>query len=285
MSDSPWSKPPGSDAAVEDGAEALEGGSPAAPAVASTGVAASRRSRAPLLAAMGVLVVVLLGMVGGLVWYVTRDGSSGGSYPANKPDNAYDLESMQLRNSDLPKGLVRQSRNDQLTFSNDEWSRLLKPEDPTAKSAQLTAQKRIKNLVSIYSWDDAENARIGLALSVLSQSTLYETEEAAKAEANRLCGLRIDEKDPLKEFKVPGLGDQSAGFQVTTDSQIGKTVDTAVCFRTGRIVHGVIQTAFLGAENPTLVTDLAKKMLDHVDKTFSGKPPTKDPEPTKAPGS
>lgn len=260
-------------------------------------------SRGMLLGLMGFMLVLLLGLGGGLIWYVVKDDSSSPAstdpkakatatiavpaaipYAADKRDSEYDLESMQLRNKDLPDGLVRQSRNDELTFTNAEWAGLLAPDDPDPKQAQLDAQKRIRNLVSVFSWEDAGNARIGTALSLLSQSTLYETVEAAAADANRLCGLRIDETDPLKEFTVPKLGDQSVGFTVTTPNKnFGKLVDTIVCFRTGRIVHGVIQTSFLGAENNALVLELAKKMLLRVNETFKGAPSPKDPEPTSAP--
>ena len=65
----------------------------------------------------------------------------------------------------------------------------------------------------------------------------------------------------------------------TKNPTVGKTVDTVICFRTGRIVHGVIQTSFVGAESQPLVISLAKKMLKQVDLTFAGKPIEKDEEP------
>ena len=298
--ETPWARPnapdPGGERAVDGqpgDVDAISDPTPPAtghvvaatvtPTVVASGT--KRASRAPLLAMMGVLVLVLLGLAGGLAWYLLRDDSSGAAYATDKPNDSYDLESMQLRNKDLPENMVRKSRNDALTFTNQEWAQLLSPSDPARKESQLTAQKRVRNLVSVFGWDDPDNARIGQAISFLSESTLYETEEAAKADTNRLCGLRIDEKDPLKEFKAPRLGDQSVGFTVTsTNASIGKSIETVVCFRTGRIVHGVIQTSFLGSENQALVVSLAKRMLAQVDKTFSGKPNPKDEEPPQDPG-
>ena len=339
MSDpSPWAKPPGSEseppaaevvadppsgamgespvlepadlplAAAEPQTFAAVQAPPPVPPVSAPPKPAGPRgpSRGLLVGLMGFMFVLLLGLAGGLIWYVLKDDSGDTAaaatttrakstatiavpgaiaYPADKQASDYDLEAMQLRNKDLPDGIVRQSRNDQLTFTNVEWAQLVAPDDAQRKQSQLDAQKRIRNLVSVFSWSDQQNARIGQALSFLSQSTLYETVEAATADTNRLCGLRIDETDPLKEFTVPKLGDQAVGFMVTTpNANFGKLVDTVVCFRTGRIVHGVIQTSFLGSEDSALVTELAKKMLLEVNETFKGKAVPKDDEPSATPG-
>jgi hypothetical protein len=256
-----------------------------------------------LLGLIGFMVVLLAGLLGGLAWYLLKDdgdSSATSTADATKPtatiaipttipysltlaDDKYDLESMQLRNADMPEGVVRQSRNDVYTFTNEEWAQVLNADDSAAAERsqnQLDAQKRVRNLVSLYGWDDIDKARIGQALSFLSQSTLYETEDAAIADTKKLCGLRIDETDPLKEFSVPKLGDESVGFTVVSpNTNFGHTVDTVICFRTGRIVSGVVQTSFLGSENRSLVLELAKKMLLHVNETFQGKPVQLDDEP------
>ena len=227
------------------------------------------------LPVIGAMTVVLLAIVAGLVAYLQQDEDT--EYSVNRGDDEYDLPSMALRNADMPQGLVLARR---IEFDNEQWAVLTDEEDPEGRQNQLEAQERIRNSVSYFTWPGATTTEhLGEVLSITSQSTLFETPDAAEEETSRLCGLLIDERDPLVEFAVPSLGDESVGFYVTTVQEgVGTSIDTVVCFRTGRIVHGVVQTGLKGTEDIGLSVTLAERMLDRVDQTFEGEAAPLDDE-------
>ena len=55
----------------------------------------------------------------------------------------------------------------------------------------------------------------------------------------------------------------------------------SICFRTGRIVHGVVQSALDGAQDIGLVVNMAQAMLTQVDNTFAGTPDPLDEPPAE----
>jgi hypothetical protein len=184
----------------------------------------------------------------------------------------------------VPSGMDRRAAE---TFDNTEWAQA-KAEDAEDDVEvqrllkQVESTGRIRNFVSIFGWTEAKSARFGAGLRVTAQSTLYDSEESARdsVTGQELCGLLLNEEDPIQEFAVPRIGDESTGFSITTiDDSFGRSVDTVVCFRTGRIVHGVIQTSFDGAQDVAFVIRLAEKMLHRVDETFDGNPAEADPKP------
>ena len=237
---------------------------------------ATGSSNAALIPIIGGLLLVVGAVVVALLAYLDRD--SGDRYPSNRGDDEYDLASMALRSIDVPAGLTLATT---LEFNNAEWSEIVGAEDPEMKKAQLDSQKRIRNQLAFFTWpDNTTTEHLGQTLSVTSQSTLFETDDAAEAETNRLCGLLINEADPLEEFDVPKLADQSVGFTVTSNQEgIGKSYEVAICFRTGRIVHGVVQSGLEGTQDIGLVVRMARRMLAHVNSTFDGNPEPLDPAP------
>lgn len=221
---------------------------------------------AVLIPVAGIMAIAVIALAAALAAYVQRD--TGHSYTEALDDDDYLLDAMSLRNRDMPAGLKLVSR---VEFTNEEWAEATRPDDPERALAQLNSQGRIRNNVAIFSWGDSSYAHLAETLNIISQSTLYATADDARAELGRLCGLYIDERQPLVEFAVPKLGEQSVGFYVTTEAQdFSATIETVVCFRTGRIVHGVMQTAFQGAHDIALTVRLAERMLARVDETFRG---------------
>jgi hypothetical protein len=229
-----------------------------------------------LLVGLGALLVALLAVAGGLIYYILQ-GGGGQDYPTDLPDDQYDLPSMSLRMEDVGDELVLARR---LEFNNEDWAQITGEDDPERKLSQLESQGRVRNNVAFLTWPDGTvGEHLGETLSVTSQSTLFTDADAASAEQARLCGLLIDERDPLEEFEVPKIGDESVGFAVSTVTEgFGTSIDTVVCFRTGRIVHGVVQTGLKGADDRELTIELAERMLDRVDETFAGNPAPLDEE-------
>jgi hypothetical protein len=220
-----------------------------------------------LIPVTGAMALAIIALAAGLVAYLQRD--HGPSYTDALADDEYLLDAMSLRNRDMPPGLNLVSR---VEFTNEEWASVTRPDDPERALRQLDSQGRIRNNVAIFSWSGSPYVHLAETRNIISQSTLYASAEDARDELERLCGLFIDERQPLVEFPVPRLGDQSVGFYVTTPAEdFAATIETVVCFRTGRIVHGVMQTAFEGAQDIALTVRLAERMLARVDETFSGK--------------
>ncbi len=236
-------------------------------------------SGSTVIAVLGMMLLVLSALIVGLVVYVTSEDD--GNFPTRLADDDYDLAAMALRERDTPGDL---SLAGKLEFSNEEWSAILDSVDPEARLPQLEAQERVRNHISIFAWPDGGTFHLAQTLSLLSQSTLYESVSAAEEAlaGSALCGLRLDETAPVDDFKVPAIGDSSVGFFVTTaDPDIGTSIETVVCFRTGRVVHGVVQSALDGAQDIGLVVGLARKMLVHVENAFDGTADPLDEDPNE----
>ena len=236
---------------------------------------------------LGLMIMVLAGLVAGLVAFIQRDEAQ--SFPSSRGDDDYVLGDMTLRVRDVPAGMGLRAAQ---PFDNTEWAGA-KAEDGEDEvevgrlQKQLDSAGRIRNFVSLFGWTTASSARFGEGLRLTAQSTLYDSEESARKSVTgqELCGLLLNSEDPIEEFAVPRIGDESTGFSITTiDDSVGRSVDTVVCFRTGRIVHGVIQTSFDGAQDLSFVIRLAEKMLQRVDETFDGDPAETDPNPDPSGG-
>jgi hypothetical protein len=239
---------------------------------------AQRRARFSLpllLSLLGAMVILLGGLIAGLLLLVLNDGDGGSdNYPSDIGDDEFDLEAMSLRMDDLPEGLALGARNE---FDNLQWAlNVIGEADPDPaeverRESQLDSRKRIRGVLSVFFWRDEDVARPGDLLNVFSQSTLYESDEAAQSDLGELCGLDVDETRPPEPFDVPDLGDEAVGFSLPS-IYYGTATDTVVCFRTGRVVHGVVQIAFRGSEDPKLTVELAKRMLERVEHAFDGEP-------------
>ncbi len=237
--------------------------------------AGSPQNRTQALAiGLGAIAVAILAVGIVAVALLLRDDSD--HYSTALGDDAYDLQAMVLVSSDMPVGIQKLQEKG---FDNEEWSQIFDTDNPELKKNQLDAQGRLRNQVAYFSWDQPME-HLGHPISVTTQSTLYVDAKAAdKAAKQFACGLLVADKDPIDEFKVPKIGDQSVGFFVSQQQQnFGKTVDTAVCFRTGRILHAVVQSGLEGTEDVALSVKLAEKMLARVNAVFAGKPlPTETP--------
>jgi len=209
---------------------------------------------------------------------------SGSNYDTDGADDDYDLQNMTLRNEDLPEGVQIVNAAE---FTNDEWAQAFDTGDPDAKRNQLDAQGQIRNYIAFFTWENPAQY-LGRFISITTHSTLF-TDDASASEAERksVCGLLVADADPVDEFNVPKIGDDAVGFFVTTPDfavaitedvsvNFGTSVDTAVCFRTGRILHAVVQTGLDGTQDVGLSMNLAKRMLDRVEAVIDG---TADPYP------
>lgn len=234
--------------------------------------------------------------------------SSGRTYNTNKGDDEYDLEAMLLRNADAPIGMTEQLAE---KYTNEEWAALIvrvrdqgqpNPDDIEKLSSILDAQRRIRNHLAIFG--PSEVPLPAKTLLVAAQSTLYTDVEAARralGDARPSCGMlppitllalrALEEPDPSdnavpqeleEDFDVPQIGDQAIGFTVVHADQ--GTVVTAVCFRTGRIVHAVAQAGFNGSQDIGLAVRLAQRMLTRVENTLDGRPDPKETPESERPG-
>jgi hypothetical protein len=198
----------------------------------------------------------------------------GKHYATDKNDDEYDLEAMELRNADLPDGILL-SQGD--TFDNKDWAQVVGADDPDVTEKALDRQGRLRGHVAFYTWENPVE-HLGRIISVTAQSTLFVDEAAASDSltghnnGDGLCGLLIDKKDFPEEFTVPSIGDQAIGLRVVQDQQnFGKSVDTVICFRTGRIVHGIQQSGLEGTEDVAQAVKLAQSMLKRIDNALAGK--------------
>jgi len=215
--------------------------------------------------------------------------SSGSKYPTNRPDSSYDLQAMSLAQEDLPAGYLQQ---DQRIFNNQDWAGVVgNPNaDPASTQKKLDAEGRITGAATIYSWDNPSE-HLGKPYQIATQSTLYKTAADASTALKQVCDLPIDQTNPLSDFKVSGLGDESTGFMSTSQVQgFGDSVDTAICFRTGRVIHAVVQSGLDGTQDVALDYRLAQKMLARVQDAFNGKttgtrPPAGGSSPSSNGGS
>jgi hypothetical protein len=221
---------------------------------------------------------VALVAVGAALLFVACNGS-GPNYAKTVDDDKVDLESMALQDADMPAGMTRVQEKG---FNNDEWSQALPTDDPEGAKTLLDAQGRLRNFVALFSWDNP-NFHLGRTVLITTQSTLYvDADAASKA---KTCDLRISDTDPIEDFKVPHLGDQSFGFFVNQDHpDFGSLVDTTICFRTGRVMHSIQLTGLDGTQDISLAVRLATRMLARVDGVYEGKPlPTDSPLATETP--
>jgi hypothetical protein len=203
-------------------------------------------------------------------------GCGGSTYHTNRADDAYDLEAMALTDADLPAGIAeKQARS----FDNEEWANVLDDVNPEAKKNQLDALGRLRSAAKVFSWETPLE-HLGRSYQITSQSTLFTSVKAAQDSLKKLCDLPIDDKNPIEEFKVSGVGDEAAGFFVIEQlPNFGTSIDTAICFRTGRIVHAIVASGLDGTQDIGGGVRLAKKMLIHIDAAFEAKSTA-----TKAPG-
>jgi hypothetical protein len=219
---------------------------------------------APLL---GVLVLVAV-------------ACGGRSYPTNRDDESYDLEAMSLAEEDLPDGFLAR---DFQSFDNDQWAAILDDVDPESKKSQLDAQGRVRNLISIFSWDNPAE-HLGRPYQITSHSTLYGSADDASASLRQLCDLPLNEQNPTTNFNVPRIGNEAEGFTMIEQiPNFGQSVDTVVCFRTGRIVHAVVQSGLEGTSDVGLSVRLAERLLKRVNDAYDGKAPPPGETPSDIP--
>ncbi len=183
-----------------------------------------------------------------------------------------ELEAMALTDDEMPAGVFAQDRQ---AFTNEDWAAEfpnIQDEDGLAvQKTALDSQGRVTGFRTILAWE-SPIAHLGRPYLYRTHSTVFADVAAAKAAVGLYCDLPIDDTSPLKEFRVPKIGEESVGLQVTEElPDFGASVDTIVCFRTGRIVHSVIQSGLDGTSDISLSVRLARRMLAHVEDALSGK--------------
>jgi len=196
------------------------------------------------------------------------------SYATGKSDDDYPLDAMMLVDSDLPAGIAR---TDEKGFANDEWASVFPAEDTDATKTTLDGQQRIRNHIAFFTWENPQE-HFGKVLSITSQSTLYKDEASASKSLHEYrfgaCGLILTEQDASRAeaFAVPRLGNDAVGLFISQQQEtLGTSIDTVVCFRTGRIVHAVVQTGLDGTQDVALSVTLAERMLAHVQAALDSK--------------
>lgn len=221
-----------------------------------------------------------LAALGAAMLFAAAACDDGRSYPSDRGDGEYNLQAMMLTDGDMPRGITR---TDERAFDNEEWSQVFDVEDPEIARTTLEGQSRIGSYIAFFTWE-APQEHFGTVISITSQSTLYKDEEAAGKALNEnrfsACGLLVSEEETGRAeiFYVPRIGDESLGMFITQQqSELGISVDTILCFRTGRVVHAVVQTGLDGTQDVALAVKLAQRMLARVDAAFDGKAP---PSPT-----
>ncbi len=215
---------------------------------------APRLALLPVLAALGFALLPACG---------------GEEFPVGLPDDAYALETMLLDPRDLPLAMDKEMTE---TFDNAEWARLFDVEDLRAKLNQLDARGRINGAVRVFSREDPFQHR-GLPARIIVQSTLYADVAAAAASLSLFCGTFIDERTAIDvtEFWVDTFGDGVQGLIIGEQMEgFGRTLETLVCFRTGRVVHAVLQSGLDGTADIALNVRTARRMLERVRALFDG---------------
>lgn len=208
-------------------------------------------------------------------------GGDGRSYDVDLPDDDYDLAAMQLVDADMPEEGIKAFVND--VYSNEDWAAIAVQQglttDAEQKRIQFEAQGRVSGYLSFFTWDDPFE-HFGKIQSVESHSTLYkDVDSASEAISLRACGLLIADDKPLDPVEVPSLADESAGFThsdefiVAEQLSFGTSVETVVCFRTGRIVHAVVQSGLDGTQDLALAVEMARRKLEYVNAAFDGEDP------------
>jgi len=208
-------------------------------------------------------------------------GGDGRTYPADLADDEYDLSAMQLTEADMPDDGLKMFVND--VYSNDDWAAIAVQQglslDAEQKRIQYEAQGRVNGHLVVFTWDSPIQ-HFGKLQTLESHTTLYsDPESASEAMALRACGLLVADDKPLDPLEVPDLADESAGFSVSnelmlTDTvSLGQSIETVVCFRTGRVLHAVVQSGLDGTQDLDLTVALAKRKLEYVNAAFDGKDP------------
>ncbi len=185
------------------------------------------------------------------------------AFDASLPDEAYPLEAMLLPLADLP---IQMESKETLTFANEEWASLFDVDELEGKISQLESRGRINGALRTFGWEN-EVMHLGEGALIRVQSTLYRSVESASASLSLFCGTLVDESTAtdVTEFTVGAIGDGSQGLLVGQRfDNIGRFVETIVCFRTGRVVHAVTQSGLNGTEDIALTVRTARRMHEHV---------------------
>ena len=189
------------------------------------------------------------------------------AFPTDLPDDAYPLEDMLLDLDDLP---LRMDDQDTRSFDNDDWAQLFDVDDLRGKVNQLKARGRINAAVREFSWASAFPLAGPWFITV--QSTLYTDVDAARDSLSLFCGTLTDERTAIdvSEFWVAAIGDGVQGLILGEQVEgAGRVVQTIVCFRTGRVVHAVLQQGLDGSEDIALSVLMARRMYEHVRAVFA----------------
>ena len=196
-------------------------------------------------------------------------------FATDLPDDAYPLEDMLISLDDLPLAMENETTN---TFDNGDWAQVFNVENLRAKLNQLEARGRINAAVREFSWNEPFTHLGGPAL-ITVQSTLYADVEAAQDSMSLFCGTLVNERTAtdVTEFWLDDIGDGVQGFLLGEQTaEIGRLVETVVCFRTGRIVHAVVQNGLDGTEDIALGVRIARRMYENVRAVFADIEPPSD---------
>ena len=202
-------------------------------------------------------------------------GEEAEDFATDLPDDAYPLEDMLLDIDQLPVAFENATTS---TFNNEAWAPLFNVEDLRGKVNQLEARGRINAAVREFTWNEPFT-RLGGPAILTIQSTLYADIEAAEDSMGLFCGALIDERSAtdVTEFWVANIGDGVQGFVHGEQTpEIGRLVETVVCFRTGRVVHAVLSNGLEGTEDIALNVRIARRMYEHVRAVFAELEPPAD---------
>lgn len=202
-------------------------------------------------------------------------GEEAEDFATDLPDDAYPLEDMLLDIDQLPVAFENATTS---TFNNEAWAPLFNVEDLRGKVNQLEARGRINAAVREFTWNEPFT-RLGGPAILTIQSTLYADIEAAEDSMGLFCGALIDERSAtdVTEFWVANIGDGVQGFVHGEQTpEIGRLVETVVCFRTGRVVHAVLSNGLEGTEDIALNVRIARRMYEHVRAVFAKLEPPAD---------
>ena len=195
-------------------------------------------------------------------------GEDAEEFATDLPDDAYPLEDMLLDLDQLPVAFENATTS---TFDNEAWAPLFNVENLRAKVNQLEARGRINAAVREFTWNEPFTHLGGPAILTV-QSTLYADVEAAEDSMSLFCGALIDERTAtdVTEFWVASIGDGVQGFvHGEQTAEIGRLVETVVCFRTGRVVHAILSNGLEGTEDVALNVRIARRMYENVRAVFA----------------
>jgi hypothetical protein len=229
--------------------------------------------------------------LGGLLLLGVAACTSSRTYSTSRPDKDYDLAAMAPTPKELPAGLAPAVLT-QHEYSNADWvttlrtAQILDPNgDEKAQTKQLDEEGRVRSWVSVY-----QPAGLQRIIGVTTVSTLYKSADAAeKAMDGELCGLPLSTSQEVGPLSVPKLADGSTGFQTVAP---GGLVDSTLCFRTGRILHGIQETNVPGTEDFGSLIQIGQDMVTRINGVLDGKikgtaaptaPPSASPSTTASP--